>query len=350
MGVSAEEDYIAQKLAEINLSGSQRAAQGRASFNRARVEVVGGPRLVKGVDKSFLINSHARLGELSNPDYSHEPCAVQSFDDETKKWVVTFLHPRFEGKQVKVKEENLFFTSYIAKPADLGVSTGVKIQQGVEKCGGSSLCAPDSGFVAGDRVLVEHPFLIVADDGGDPWLRRWNLRMQLEMGGEEMRAFALMFEALSDGGVVDEYMKIGKDVFETNMEASGMNLASMPPELVNHEHRLIARVCAQWNVNGHTANLFGAGEDSSAIVHHASKMNHSCDANCTWTYCATPEGAVQMVVVAARDIRPGEPLTIDYHAGAGDHSFRDLGVEKRRAMLRKRGFECQCERCMLESA
>ena len=76
------------------------------------------------------------------------------------------------------------------------------------------------------------------------------------------------------------------------------------------------------------------------VYHLAMKMLHSCEPNCRCTVLPTGE----LTVIASRDIRRGEYLTFDYTGGEASGL---ASVDARRAVLRRRGFECECSRCVL---
>lgn len=67
-----------------------------------------------------------------------------------------------------------------------------------------------------------------------------------------------------------------------------------------------------------------------------SRINHSCEANAVWDTCRQPG---VMSIRAARDIQPGEEITISYFWETAE------AVEKRRERTRGWGFVCQCLKC-----
>lgn len=67
-----------------------------------------------------------------------------------------------------------------------------------------------------------------------------------------------------------------------------------------------------------------------------SRINHSCEANAVWDTCRRPG---VMSIRAARDIRPGEEITISYFWETAE------AVEKRRERTKGWGFVCQCLKC-----
>lgn len=67
-----------------------------------------------------------------------------------------------------------------------------------------------------------------------------------------------------------------------------------------------------------------------------SRINHSCEANAVWDTCRQPG---IMSIRAARDIRPGEEITISYFWETAET------VEKRRERTKGWGFVCQCLKC-----
>lgn len=69
-----------------------------------------------------------------------------------------------------------------------------------------------------------------------------------------------------------------------------------------------------------------------------SRMNHSCEPNALWDTDLNGRSGI-MSVWAEKDIQPGEEITISYIAVV--NKPRD----KRRQILRRWGFDCQCTKC-----
>lgn len=67
-----------------------------------------------------------------------------------------------------------------------------------------------------------------------------------------------------------------------------------------------------------------------------SRINHSCEANAVWDTCQRPG---IMSIRAARDIQPGEEITISYFWETAE------AVEERRERTKGWGFVCQCLKC-----
>ena len=65
----------------------------------------------RGNAKSFFAGSICFLkqGRVKN-----EPCVVKSYVKEKQRWAVALLHPRFEGREVLVREEKLKFEYFVA--------------------------------------------------------------------------------------------------------------------------------------------------------------------------------------------------------------------------------------------
>ncbi len=79
----------------------------------------------------------------------------------------------------------------------------------------------------------------------------------------------------------------------------------------------------------------------TAIYITASLLNHSCDPNLNVGF---PYNDGTVVLTAARDVEPGEQLTISY-------IDRDLPVPARQEqLLFSYGFKCGCDRCKEEAA
>lgn len=71
-----------------------------------------------------------------------------------------------------------------------------------------------------------------------------------------------------------------------------------------------------------------------------SRMNHSCEPNALWDTDLNGRSGV-MSVWAEKDIQPGEEITISYIPLTVVNKPR----EKRRQILRRWGFDCQCTKC-----
>jgi hypothetical protein len=80
--------------------------------------------------------------------------------------------------------------------------------------------------------------------------------------------------------------------------------------------------------------------DGTVLFPFLSLVNHSCVPNCV----VVGPSAVKKSLVAVKDIREGEQLTIDYNSALTS----TLAYEDRRALLAQRGFQCFCPRCILK--
>jgi len=83
------------------------------------------------------------------------------------------------------------------------------------------------------------------------------------------------------------------------------------------------------------SGLFQVAE-GEAVYPRLSKLNHSCDPNCTVAYI----GSNECIIFANRPITPNEELTISYVP-------RGWSVLQRKEHLKQRyGFDCACTRCI----
>lgn len=107
-------------------------------------------------------------------------------------------------------------------------------------------------------------------------------------------------------------------------------------DLMTESNRLFQflRVC---DINVHKDSKFGAG-----LYIYASKLSHSCEANCAWTFDRSNPSSLDLVLTAIRPIEKHELLTFSYLGeGLSMLSCR----ESRQATLTPLGFECECDRC-----
>lgn len=89
-----------------------------------------------------------------------------------------------------------------------------------------------------------------------------------------------------------------------------------------------------WDVN--SFNVHSLGEPAhTQVFEHASRINHSCLANATYSFTSQKH----MVVRAAREIAPREEITFNYVGTIGDTKTRSA------QLAAKYGFECACEAC-----
>ena len=74
--------------------------------------------------------------------------------------------------------------------------------------------------------------------------------------------------------------------------------------------------------------------------------NHSC----VPTAAIEGESSGEACILALRDIKPGQEVTISYIDVEDSKTGVPLGYRERRRMLKDYGFECDCELCARQRA
>eukprot|EP00928_Gymnodinium_smaydae_P075086 TRINITY_DN58102_c0_g1_i1.p1 TRINITY_DN58102_c0_g1~~TRINITY_DN58102_c0_g1_i1.p1 ORF type:complete len:239 (+),score=34.35 TRINITY_DN58102_c0_g1_i1:29-718(+) len=184
----------------------------------------------------------------------------------------------------------------------------------------------------------------------------WNLHTRVLREQGQQSFPATTFEELSDGGMVEACMPAARELLRAMSEKHGQpedvirQLFETPEgrAQMDADVRVVAAVLARWETNGHAIRPLSEGGEQgpSALYRFSSRLLHSCDANCVRVVL---QDTAEIRIFAARSIRKGEILSIDYMGG--DPEFHALSVQGRREkLLRQRGFFCACSRCERESA
>ena len=82
------------------------------------------------------------------------------------------------------------------------------------------------------------------------------------------------------------------------------------------------------------------GREIGCMYRFISRINHSCQPNVRWVYDAPNH---QLLVVAQRDLNPGEELLVDYCG----HADNWKGSERRDHLSLFYGFDCCCPICVV---
>lgn len=304
------------------------------------------PSMIRGCAKRFFSGSKCFLGKMASEDLSNEACIVKSYFEDTQRWAVALLHPRFEGKVVLVREEKLKFDCYAADyefdpPPPLPSYLFV---HDFGDCGHALCCNEDVD--EGTLLLDESPLMVVRDTG-DAVNSRWNVYFSAMHREGPESPIIMAFNELADGDVIDEYIPDATNIFKEIVTKAGGDEMFNRPDFkakVDAEAKRIATVLARWQTNGQSFRPQGCDDrdGQSALYRFGSKMLHSCEANCKRI---VSEDSGKLVVRSKCAIRQGEQLTIDFMGGALD----SFSVDERRLQLRKRGFVCQCSQCFGES-
>jgi hypothetical protein len=303
-----------------------------------------------GCKKTFPPGSYAVFGQLSTPEYSEARCIIQSFNAVKSRWIVKLWDPRFNGKQILVREENINFDSY-ATPCDKLAPLPGHLRIAPSTAGGQGsglFCLAD--WEPEMTIFEEKPFMIVAN-GGDSarfFQARWRLHHQVECDRGPSSPVLSAFHDLSDGGApfVRDHWNEATSMYKQTLEAPGESKDENQhsPESkssANDQIMRIASVYARWQANSHDYAVTQL--DRSVLYRYVSRMQHSCDPNCSMQ---VDSDSGDVMVWANRRIEAGEELTNSY---MGEQSgFHELDVHERREQLMVRGFVCACKRCVRE--
>jgi hypothetical protein len=80
------------------------------------------------------------------------------------------------------------------------------------------------------------------------------------------------------------------------------------------------------------------GKEIGCMYRYISRINHSCQPNVYWSYM---EQEHTLIIVATRDLAPGEELLVDYCG----HDDSWQGTERRDHLSLFYGFDCRCSIC-----
>jgi len=294
---------------------------------------------------------YAFLGQLNAAEYSNQRCIVKEHVAEKDRWAIKLWDPKFKGKQILVRVENITFDCFARAGEDLPKLPSHLRVSPAGVCGNGLFCEDD--WPSGKIILEEDPLMVVANRDGDSGFEaRWNLYFALENDRGVKDPTLRAFREMSDGGndFVKRHIDDATTMFKKLLKISGRNDTEVQtmfvsPEyqdFVNEEILRISAVLARWQANSHGYSV--PSQDRSALFRYTAKMQHSCDPNCSLH--VHPETG-RCVVTANRPIRAGDQLTNSY---MGESSgFHEMNVEARRKKLATRGFVCICDRCVRES-
>jgi len=291
------------------------------------------------------------LEKLKNETYANEPCCVVCFHPAKERWEVRPQHPRFKGKGILVKEENICF-SYCLLPGSLRNAAGhSNVADGDEGVRGRGLISVNN-CAGGADFFEEHPFLLASG-----FRTRWFSYVAMMRGAARQDAAvnqALQdFNDLSCGDMpqkAQELREAALALFKSSLPDDDQ-ACSISPAAREAEVAAILAVLLRWEANQFDFKD-GPGKKLFALLRLGCRMNHSCCPNVMIDHpssaqrpglLVTEDG--RYIVRAVRDITAGEALCHNY----GPEELLDWQVEKRRAHLFDRhGFVCQCQRCALE--
>ena len=313
---------------------------------------------------------HARLHQgtiiVLSDLHEHDECcgesaAIERFDGARGQWLVRLRSGALAGRERFVPEASMQLSHCrLAPEAKLRSRLGAVPAQGAG-CGrglvAAEPCAP------GQTLFEEAPFLLAPHNATHMWSARWRLHLETALaaraGDAGARAAAAAFGELSPGPARDDARRralraaAGAVVDEALAAAVDADAAAADAAARDEAFEGVLAVLVRWQSNQFSYK-YGTG-DTAALFNLASRLNHACAPSVVleprWQSaqapgaCARGDGLV--VARAARALRPGEPLCINY----GPAELVDWPVEKRRAyLLEKHRFVCGCARCVEEGA
>eukprot|EP00927_Polykrikos_kofoidii_P022340 TRINITY_DN20887_c0_g1_i1.p1 TRINITY_DN20887_c0_g1~~TRINITY_DN20887_c0_g1_i1.p1 ORF type:complete len:343 (+),score=71.69 TRINITY_DN20887_c0_g1_i1:71-1030(+) len=310
--------------------------------------------MIHGVEKCFYEDCSAWTQNVQNAQFDKQRVTVKKFFAEKQRWAVELYEPKFQGKQILMKEDNLRFDFFaVQTPSTLPHCLRCKGTSGKDEG-----LFTTSAIEAGELVMTEEPIMIVANADDVGFESRWNLYFGIENEKGPNAPVLKAFAELSNGGLVESLMVDAKTMLNRVLSVS-MNEQQMKQFEASaqgkafraEEERRIAQVLAVWQANSHAYPLKGAGSARvgaavSALFRFTSKMNHSCEPNVMATVDPR-EGIVS--VRTLQSVSPGDELVCSY---LGDkEEFMSLPLEERREKVKDaRGFHCLCTRCVREEA
>eukprot|EP00913_Durusdinium_trenchii_P006574 g6177.t1 len=116
-------------------------------------------RVFHGVRRRFPEKSTVYLTGVGGPELEGEPCEVVGV--QQSRWLVRFLHPRFNGQSALVPEECLNF-GYCVRPVAAPGRPGRSVETNDPRTGRGLAAAQKIG--QGQIIFEESPFLITTDD------------------------------------------------------------------------------------------------------------------------------------------------------------------------------------------
>jgi len=294
--------------------------------------------MLRGRQRSFFPGSRCVIVGASH-EHRGQLCIVLALSKKSKRWCCALR----DSTQTECDDVELLFESYFAPtrshapglPASLCMSASA---------GGLGIFAA-SAIDAHTKVFDDPVNMMVrrtmnGKSTGVPCLALYDAaKHAADKGALEA------FDALTSGDLLERCRTDARRIMELRMSAT-LSVAEREALLndagfCEREVRRIGGCLARWRANGHDFRLRGEAEAVSAVHGHTMRLQHSCEPNAEQQIS---DETGNLVVVTRRRIEAGELVTIDYSGGA----VRSLPLAKRRELLRDRGFECACSRCVRE--
>ena len=296
--------------------------------------------MIAGTHVSLLRGSRVTLGGNA---HAGQLAAVVAFSDRC--WCCQLLHPRFSNRQVWIAEEHLgVFEGFIALSVSLQVPAHLRLSSA--GAAGQALYAA-TDVTVGQLLIDEAPFMVVRRSAGPRRIATGVPSWKLYFAAQQQHGPAIeAFDSLGGGeDLIPKYGDDARRIFRTFVDAqpSAERTAILASaKLCAQQERRIARVLGSWEANGHQFPARGIKQHVAAVYHLGTKLLHSCEPNCT-RHISPETGRIE--VRASRALQRDQLLTIDY---TGGEAAALASLTARRAVLRKRGFECICDRCVRE--
>jgi hypothetical protein len=174
-----------------------------------------------------------------------------------------------------------------------------------------------SRFVQGQRIFSELPFLSmvgVTEMEGNPHNEWDSVRGALCSDCEA---------SIKITDAVDRLCPENKELFWTFSQTSGYGSVTTAYGIFYTNYIDVAPT---------------EGKEIGCMYQYISRINHSCQPNVYWSYSRQEH---TLIIVATRDLEPGEELLVDYCG----HDDSWQGTERRDHLSLFYGFDCDCPNC-----
>lgn len=274
-------------------------------------------------------------------EYDGEPCVVVKFEEDTEKWLLRTLHPRFEGQEVRVVDKHVLF-GYRVLPEH---ALGEHILDAVDTVDDQGACGRgltvSKAVAEGAIVFEESPFVVTADDANE--ISRTYFMMRSQARSDTGMGKAVMaFNELTTGKLPSNTVKRCISLAEDIVQAASGSVPNKEDPLWNEEVANITEVLLRWEANRFRITVDEKAA-SYALYSFVTRMNHSCVPTAASCWVPSSDSIGRCVVTAARDLLPGEELCHNY--GPPELVTWPL-AQRRKYLLENNGFFCKCTRCL----
>ena len=308
-------------------------------------------------------------------EYHEARCQILGYNAETARWRVRLQGEGgdWTGKSKQLAEKALSL-GFAVLPTSLSANiktTYVPMTEIIQDDCGRGLCL--AGRVrSGQPIYAETPLMVVSTSTDNDVQKHYNERFlayttlgsMMNAGSEAATRAFNAFEDLSPEGVVPPHLSAAARAIHGANDPE-----SMSPDQREATLQIVQDVLMRFEANqfGFDNGTADNAVNASAIYPKTSRLNHSCNPSVSVmtkaSFCKNnpksgsyhaAEHADMLVVVALRDLEPGDALTSNYVGGLDERGNRtvcfppDWDVHKRQRLLKMKGFVCKCERCVEE--